>query len=199
MPTNWQTAQIKFEGGLISNLSSVQQGMEAPGSATRLVNFEPSIGGGYGRIQGYNKWDSAEVTGSGQVWGVGFYDGEVLTARNGNVYRGSGSGWTSIAAGRTHTTKHRYHNYNLNGTRKIGAVDGSNYPYSWDGSSFVNINGSVDILGANHMVDFKDHMFYAAGDLVTFSVPFDETDFTVADGAGNFRMPGEVTGMIVFR
>jgi len=49
------------------------------------------------------------------------------------------------------------------------------------------------------VVEYKDHVFYASGSLVTFSVPFDETSFSVADGSGNFRMPDAVTGMIVFR
>ena len=57
MATNRETYPIKFSGGLITNMSPLQQGMEMPGSARILRNFEPSIEGGYKRILGYDKYD----------------------------------------------------------------------------------------------------------------------------------------------
>ena len=57
MPTNRQTYPIQFSGGLITNMSPLQQGMQMPGSARILRNFEPSIEGGYKRILGYDKYD----------------------------------------------------------------------------------------------------------------------------------------------
>ena len=57
----WQTYPIEFRGGLITNLSPLQQGLNAPGSATILRNFEPSIEGGYRRINGYTKYESTLV------------------------------------------------------------------------------------------------------------------------------------------
>ena len=54
----WQTYPIEFRGGLITNLSPLQQGLNAPGSATILRNFEPSIEGGYRRINGFTKYNS---------------------------------------------------------------------------------------------------------------------------------------------
>lgn len=199
MPTRWETFPIACNGGLVTNVSPLQLGINSPGAASRLVNFEPSIQGGYRRINGYIKWDTNEVTGTGQVWGVGFFDGAVIAARNGNIYESTGGGWTSIASGRTQTTKQRYTIINLDGTRKIIGLDGSNYPYSWDGTNFVNINGTTDINGATHAVQFKDHVFYASGNLITYSEPFDETAFTAANGSGSFRVPSDVTGLIVFR
>jgi len=199
MPYRWETFPIQPEGGLVENIASLRQGIELPGSAARLVNFEVSIDGGYRRINGYTKFDPNIVTGTGLIYGVAYFEGDVIAVRNGNIYESTGAGWSAITSGRTHTTKHRFHIINLNGTRKLIGVDGSNYPYSWDGSSFVDINGSADVQGASHAAQFKDHIFYAKGDLVTFSVPFDETDFTVADGAGNFRVEDDVTGMFVFR
>ncbi len=69
----WQTYPIEFKGGLISNLSPLQQGIQAPGSARILRNYEPSIEGGYSRILGYTKFDSAIVPyyGSAVVQGGG--------------------------------------------------------------------------------------------------------------------------------
>jgi len=59
MPDVWETFRIEFKGGLITNLSPLQQAINAPGSARILRNYEPSIGGGYKRIEGYGKFDSA--------------------------------------------------------------------------------------------------------------------------------------------
>ena len=54
----WQTYPVEFRGGLVTNLSPLQQGTNAPGSARILRNFEPSVEGGYRRIEGYDKYDS---------------------------------------------------------------------------------------------------------------------------------------------
>ena len=58
MPDRWQTYPLEFQGGLITNLSPLQHGLKAPGSARTLRNFEPSVEGGYRRIEGFNKYDS---------------------------------------------------------------------------------------------------------------------------------------------
>ena len=41
MADGLQTYPFEFRGGLISNLSPLQQGTQAPGSARLLKNFEP--------------------------------------------------------------------------------------------------------------------------------------------------------------
>ena len=43
MPDAWETFRIEFKGGLITNLSPLQQAINAPGSARILRNYEPSI------------------------------------------------------------------------------------------------------------------------------------------------------------
>lgn len=57
----WQTYPVEFKGGLVSNLSPLQQGIQQPGSARVLRNYEPSVDGGYRRILGYQKFDTAVV------------------------------------------------------------------------------------------------------------------------------------------
>ena len=52
MATQWQTFPIEFRGGLISNLSPLQHGTNAVGSATILQNFEANKEGGYSKIRG---------------------------------------------------------------------------------------------------------------------------------------------------
>lgn len=44
MPDQWETFRIEFKGGLITNLSPLQQAINQPGSARILRNYEPSIG-----------------------------------------------------------------------------------------------------------------------------------------------------------
>lgn len=61
MATTRQTYPIEFRGGLVTNISPLQQGINSPGSARILRNFEPSIEGGYKRILGYSKYDSSLI------------------------------------------------------------------------------------------------------------------------------------------
>ena len=61
MPTTRQTYPVEFRGGLITNMSPLQQGINSPGSARVLRNFEPSVEGGYRRIEGFDKFDSSII------------------------------------------------------------------------------------------------------------------------------------------
>jgi hypothetical protein len=67
MATQWQTFPIEFRGGLISNLSALQQGTNAVGSATILQNMEPNKEGGYTKIRGFEKYSTTTVPGSGPI------------------------------------------------------------------------------------------------------------------------------------
>ena len=67
MPYRWNTFPVTPSGGLVQNMPALSQGIEAPGSATRLVNFEVSTDGGYRRIDGYNKFSETAVPGTTRV------------------------------------------------------------------------------------------------------------------------------------
>lgn len=199
MPTRWNTFLVECGGGLVTNLPPIKQGRDIPGSAANLVNFEPNIGGGYRRINGYVKFSENVVPNTGQILGVGFLDGTALVVRNDGVYSSAGGAWATETTGRSGAARTRFDTINLDGTRKLIGTDGVNYPFSFDGTTWTELSGTTDILGASHAVEFKDHIFYATGNLVSITVPFDENNFSVADGAGQFRVPNNVTGMIVFR
>lgn len=174
MATNWESYPIEVSGGLVTNLPPIQHGIKLPGSARRLINFEPSVEGGYRRINGYSKYDDetvpmfggARVQASGQtgtslnianifesptagdtftiagitgtytisavtfnptnhtaaltlgsslasspadgaaltftengrylIRGLTYFNDNVVVARNGCVYKGSGTGWTQV-------------------------------------------------------------------------------------------------------
>ena len=70
MATQWQTFPIEFKGGLISNMSLLQQGTNAVGSAQTLTNFEVNKEGGYSKILGYSKFSSTQVPGSDEILGL---------------------------------------------------------------------------------------------------------------------------------
>jgi len=359
MATSWETLPIKLKGGLISNLSRLQQGLQAPGSAKVLLNFEPSIKGGYRRINGFQKFDptlvqpygSVVVQSSGQsgttllvadvhespnvddtfvVSGVsGSYlvsavtysdtnktatltitpglasspaDRAALTftsgqsriegvhysssnakayvLRGGCVWSSLGSGWTKVSVPSYGTTlvaggsqtgstldvdgldsdsyvpqagdtfsvsgldliytvtvnssaasgastltispvldsspadnatvtflssshsgglKARFKDFNFNGTFKTAMVDGFNNPSIITSSSYTTLQGSTDVTGAGHVEEFKNHLFFAKNDLVTYTAPFDEESFSTALGAGSYRLPDNCTGLLTYR
>ncbi len=215
MPDRLQTYPIEFKGGLIDNLSPLQHGIAAPGSARVLSNFEPSIDGGYRRIEGFTKFNSNAVTGTGALLGVVQYRGQVVVARGQSsgdphlylVATGSGSHTdlsTSIELG-TNATSVRFVNYNFDGDEDLIIVDGKGYPLLLKGTTAGNLskltssNGTSDIDGAEHVAIFKNHVMIGNGDKLVFSAPYEDDDFSPANGAGTIRVGGTITSLISFR
>ena len=184
----------------------MQQGINAVGSATVLQNFEPSKEGGYRRINGYTKFSPSVVPGSGAILGVKVASpNEVIAVRsNGSVsvvYHGTGSTWTTKATAALAGNKCRFADFNFSGTHKIVMVDGVNYPaiYNDTVNSVTYMNSPTDLQGASHVAVFKGTLFYAKGNTLYFSAPFNETDFTAANGAGVISVSHTITGLTVFR
>lgn len=209
MPDRWQTFPFEFKGGLISNLSPYQQGVQAPGSARILVNYEPSVFGGYRRIEGYDKFDSNALSNTGNVRGLIEYANQVYAARGDDLYRSSGSGWTQVTDNSTFssagvnlggTGRVRFLKYNFDGTEKLFVVDGTGKPFRFTGSAFAQLSSlPSDTSGATHAVNFKNHIFLANGENVVFSAPYEDDDFTAASGGGIINVADNVTDLIVFR
>ena len=357
MADRWQTYAFEFKGGLVSNLSPLQHGTQAPGSARILRNFEPSVEGGYTRIQGYAKYDSSFIPAYGEpkvhggsqtgttlvignlyqspvegdtftiagvagtytiatggvsyssankratltlttslatspadkaavtftshtglTTGLAAWRGTTIAVRNNNVYSSSGSGWTRInvpsygtvlvnggsqtggslivdgltgipqagdtftiagvsliytvtatatvsgggatlaispnlasspadnaaitflTANRTGTNKNRFTKYRIGASEKIAAVDGTNYPFVYDGTTYTQLNSAPsDVLGAEHIVFFKNQLFFAKGNVLNFTAPYTDSDFNTANGAGNISIGSTITGLVVFR
>lgn len=358
MADSWQTYAFEFRGGLISNLSPLQHGTQAPGSARILRNFEPSTEGGYSRIKGYEKYDTdfvpphgeplvhgssqtgtslvvgnlfsapaegatltiAGVTGTYTIatggvsyssvnkratltlttsldsspadqaaitftsntnavsTGLAAWRGSVIAVRNNIVFESTGSGWSQInapdygtvlvdggsqtggtlavdgltevpqvgdtftvagieliytvtalptvtsggatitispnlatspadnaavtflTANRTSSNKSRFSKYRIGTEEKIAGVDGTNYPFIYDGTTYTILNsGPSDILAAQHIVFFKNQLFFAKGHILSFTAPYTDDDFNSANGAGNISLGSDITGLIVFR
>lgn len=352
-----QTYPFEFKGGLISNLSPLQQGTQLPGSARLLKNFEPSTDGGYRRIEGYDKYSSSFVpafgepkvqgsaqTGttlvianiyttpvvggtltiagvagtytiatagvsfsstnkqatltlttslasspadkaaitftshSGTIKGVAAWTETVVSYRNADIYSTTGSAHTKISkpsygpvlvnggsqtgttlnvdgltgtpqigdtffiagvekvytvlavptvtAGaaalsinpslasspadnaaltmlscdRSGGTKLRVAKYRVAGVDKVAGVDSFNTPFIWDDTVFTEMtNAPTDVIGASFITYHKNQMFFAKGEVLTFTAPYTDSDFSAANGSGVIAIGGEITGIVAFR
>jgi hypothetical protein len=213
MATQWQTFSVPFTGGLITNISPLQQGINNVGSAYLLQNFEPSLDGGYRKVSGYEKFISAVVPGTGVVQGLALVqqDGneKVIAVRNGVYYLADATditpSWTSMAtAANTSFAKVRQARYNFNNSYKICFVDGVNFPAYYDRASDTvthltssAINDAVE--GANHVCLFKSTLFFGVGTELVFTAPYSSDDLSPANGAGSISIGSEITGLMVFR
>ena len=361
MATTRQSYPIEFKGGLITNMSPLQQGINAPGSARVLRNFEPSVKGGYRRIEGYDKYNSSIIPPYGQpvvhggsqgtttglvlgnihktpeagdtltiagvsgtytiasggvtfdttnnrvtltlttakasqpanaaivtftsttskhlITGVGVFIDNVVVSRNADLFKvasssivhanvpdygtvlvngGSESGTTlavdaltappqvgdvfkiagvdlvytvtadaTVASGGSDlainpaldsspsdnaavtflstardglVNKTRMARFNFSGTEKMSIVDGINIPAIYDGTTFTRLDaGPTDIIGADFTVSFKNHLFFGNNDILAFTAPYTDNDFTAAAGSGTISVGGAITGLVVFR
>jgi hypothetical protein len=209
MPDRWLTFPVEFSGGLITNLSPLQQGINYPGSAQVMRNFEPSVDGGYRRIEGYSKWDSTVLPGSGFVRGVVEFEQSVFAARGSHLYFSSGSGWTQVTDNATYsssgvtlsgTGKVRFAKHKFGSNDVLILTDGLGKPFKWDGSTLAQITTATsDVNGAGFVTNHKSHLFFAQDNIIVFTAPFSDTDFTPASGAGTIVFDTAITDMLSFR
>ena len=113
------------------------------------------------------------------------------------------SPWTEIDTGRTNASKYRFERFNYDGNEKIIFVDGVNAPVVFNLALSATDVSAAAVVGSKFVVSFKSHVFYAGKsttpELLNFSVPFDEDNFTSGDGAGSIRGDDTITGLKVFR
>lgn len=206
MATAWVTFPIEFKGGLISNMSELQQGAQLVGSATTLQNFEPSKEGGYKKILGYIKFSNSVVPGTGVITGVKVINNtEVLAIRTSGgvskVYHSSGGAWTLKATAALNGGKSQFVEYNYTGVPKIAFVDGVNFPAIYNGSTVTvsYLTTPVEMQGASEVTAYKNAIFYSKGSLLYFTAPFTDNDFNTGAGAGVINIGHIITGLVVFR
>ena len=204
MATRWETFPIPLQGGLTLNQGRLEQGIAAPGSATILQNFEPDVQGGYSRILGYTKFSNTAVPGTGIIHGViALNVSEALVARQGKFYHSSGTTWADkLTLTNAAIARIRSDSYNFTGTRKTVVVDGVNAPAYFDHTTKTMayaVSPPSDVVGANRVKQFKSHLFFSKGRLLSFTAPFGESDFSVANGAGVINIGDDITGLTVFR
>lgn len=213
MATQWQTFPVPFTGGLITNISPLQQGINNVGSAFILQNFEPSLDGGYRKVSGYTKFVDPQLSGSGAVQALALVqqsgNRKVIAARSGVYYITDATDttptWSTLAtAPDTNFTKARQARFNFNNVYKICFVDGVNFPAYYDLTANTltylttsTFNDAVE--GAEHVCVFKSTLFFAKGSELIFTAPYSSDDLNPANGAGSISIGSTITGLMVFR
>lgn len=154
------SAKIILRGGLDSQQNHLRQSDEAPGTMTEMVNFEPSLYGGYRRINGFVEWDEEEDIDDANAEGklyccVMYHDiandvAVPIVARkqqSGATYKfyyyTSGSGWSAYTHDSRSTTgvlKVRHARLNVGGTNWLIFVDGVNDAIAFNGTTWYTLD-----------------------------------------------------------
>jgi hypothetical protein len=174
MATDWQTFPLEFKGGLVSNLSPLQQGTNAVGSATVLQNFEPSLSGGYAKVKGFQKFNNSLIpikAADGSTVGSPSEDQKkiqcialvkdnytAVVVRNGSYYVVTSG---SLTQGHSATTAHW--NGNSGTTTRTGITGGTKVRFA--NYNFGNGEKTIFVDGVNAPA------FYSGGSAAT-SVSF---------------------------
>ena len=218
MADNLQIHKVYCEGGLNTNRDLLSQGERQPGSATRLINYEPAITGGYRRISGYSN-QFPNLPGTGKVLGVcvanDINDG-IIAARapeSGYDYlyawNATTQEWDTITTGTPPQNptfvgikKMRFVRYNWTEPRVL-FVDGVNPVAVYNGTDYTQIDHAQAPTAPIVAELFKKHVFLGgSGDErqnLYFSAPANEFDFSPANGAGVINMGFEIVALKTFR
>jgi len=207
--------KVNCVGGLDTNRDMLAQPEASPGSATQLINYEPSTTGGYRRISGYaNSYGT--VTGTGKVLGVAVVEGlndavfacRAPSAGTNYFYKwvNSSSTWSAITTPGTVTMtgvkKVRFIKYNFVGARVL-LVDGINPAAVYDGTTYTQITHANAPNSPKYGAAFKNHMFLGGDPTdpqnLYFSAPLAETDFSPANGAGVINVGFDIVQLKQFR
>lgn len=206
----WASLPLVCRGGLEQSTEPLEFGTNKTGSARLLQNFEPSIEGGYRRVSGYSKYDSAVVPGDanlpilGLKVGLGGVYAVRKTSTDNRIYFSSGSGWGSKlnASSRTGSvTKARFISYSLSEPVVI-LTDGFNPAWKHNGTTETVING----VGAPTAPKFAAMCFArlilapaSSASSIAISAPNKDTVFDGAQDAIEINIGDTIKGLKTFR
>ena len=215
MADNLQIFTVSCEGGLNTNRDVLSQGQLSPGSATRLINYEPAVTGGYRRISGFSE-DYPSLPGTGKTLGVCVFNGindGILACRaptSGNNYlhywdTGT-SAWVAVTTSGSPTmtgvNKVRFSKFNWS-SPKILITDGINPAATYDGTTYTQITHTNAPPNPRYATEFKSHIFLAGDSAdpynLHYSAPLDETDFSPANGSGVINVGFDIVQIKPFR
>ena len=198
---------VSCAGGLVLNKDVFAM---HPGEALQLANFEPSVEGGYRRLNGTTKYNSTivpEVSASSErVLLCAIFNNIIIAGRGGTVYSGTTSGsWTSRATSKGTSYTYDFDTFNYDGNDKIIIATGAAAAFTLNTSYTEDIinatGGGTAPTNPKYVKSFNNHIFYAgmsdATSTLIFSGPFTEDDFDT--GAGSIKVGDVITGIKVFR
>ena len=217
MADNLASFKVFCQGGLNTSRDVLSQGETQPGSAIGLINYEPSVTGGYRKINGFSN-DYGTVTGQANtpVLGVcvanGINDGILAcrTPSSGSNYLHywdtATEAWVAVTTSGSPTmsgvTKIRFTKYNW-GSPKVMLTDGINPAATYDGTTYTQITHADAPSAPKFSHVYKNHMFLAGDPSedtnLYFSAPYDETSFAPADGAGVINVGFPIVAIKSFR
>lgn len=215
MADNLTSFKVFCQGGLNTSRDVLSQGETQPGSAISLINYEPSVTGGYRRISGYTN-SYGTVPGTGNVLGVcvanGVNDGILAcrTPSSGSDYLHywdtATSAWVAVTTSGSPTmsgvTKVRFTKYNW-GYDEVILTDGVNPAAVYNGTAYTQITHAQAPSAPKLAHVFKNHMFLAADATeptnLWFSAPYDEYSFDPANGAGVINVGFPIVAIKSFR
>jgi len=193
----------------------LSQGETQPGSAISLINYEPAVTGGYRKISGYSN-DYGTVPGFGNVLGVavanGVNDG-ILAARYDTgssnylyYWDNATSAWVTITTPGTVDVstypKVRFTKYNW-GSNEVLITDGVNPAAVYTGTTYTQVTHTNAPSAPKVSHVFKNHMFLAADATertnLWFSAPYDENNYSPANGAGVINVGFPIVAIKSFR
>ena len=192
-----QPLSVSMSGGLVKNKDAFTQD---PSTATSLINLEPSIDGGYRRINGYAKFHADVVPGAGVVLGVGGFAGEVIACRGDNVYASNGvAAWSLITSARTGAEFYTFTKFFWAAEDVIIMTDNINPAGRWNGSVYSTINHANAPTTPNLCAEFNNSLVLTEENQLYVSAPNAENDFNPANGAAQFALPAPITAIRKFR
>jgi len=196
---SYQTRSIYLEGGQRDNIEPVLRDNIGPGSLIDSQNMESGLKGGYARLKGYAKYDTAEVPGSGNILGCFVFNNGVLACRGTAIYHSTGSGWGSDIApsARTSAGFYRATDYTWSAGKRICLVDGVNWPVRFVGTTGTDLSSTVQ--GATSVREFKNRLIFAKEGTITYTAADDDTDVTTGNGGGAIVIGDTITGLATAR
>lgn len=215
MADDLQIFSVSCEGGLHTNKNLLSHSELLPGSATRLINYEPSLTGGYRRISGYTN-TYTNLPGTGPVLGVcviGDVNDGILACRapsSGTNYLyywdNTSSAWVAVTLSGSPTTsgvtRVRFLKYNWF-DQKVLLTDGVNPAAIYDGTTYTQITDANAPVNPKYATDFRGHIFLAGSSAnpneVYHSSPLSDTNFDPGLGAGSVNVGFEVIQIKAFR
>lgn len=212
MADRMKTFNATFDRGLVLNQDALTLGTQSPGAAVVSVNYEPSLEGGYRRVDGHAKFDPAVVPGSGSVLGVTIYNDRVIAARKDagatgiDLYASSGAGWgvaiNPAPLATSATPKVRFHTYNWIAPCLL-VVNGLGYASKWDGTTWTTLNALNAPTNPSIATTFRQHVVlsgYSSNySAITIGEPNNDVGFDPAANAIEIVIGDKVVGLKTFR